>query len=638
MADPLRRTLLAKLRGKKAKKCSMPSDWSTEEGKEKVFGESQRTEPDYVPSAMRGKQGCVYGGLQPCVHVHAGRGGDQSGGHGGQDAHTLSGVSGHKPELLFPNEASKQPVAVPRRHTEGDSIGFGNCSEVPFQPMMDTVTNANCRESAFIHNMTKEKHEKVERFLSPDRQEPGETKLNRPDPPSLFQFLHSEQDLMRTIERSLELCEDFSLPSLQSPTFFPTELEIVDADLAPRLVCAREGLSRHNSVDSEDDDYYDNEILPFYESGSRSNKSNDSEGPSRTSLHPLQSESDQTADSSAQETDRLRSQLKEAYYLLINAMDGIALDGQVQSNGYVEQSSISSQSQDSLSVCSDSSTRFSRSSGEHGGHRWSPPSPDESAFAHRRSCKRSNSLQNITLAQGRPKLQRSMSADSVWYAVQEKCCEPYTENENLAKDVPCDTPPLPNVGKLELETAAIETMVSEHAEEENSCSDDHLDSSHGHLPRTSDPLCSQQLNVNTHVGSATGKPPGFTVNKMQEWMHKGRLLSSEMRQRIAGSSSHGVAQERYTHEGKTWSKTFNQASTVNGEKVGLVNLSGGHLPDAFLRYGNRTLWEGIFGVLALRLLRVRLLNTEDRKAAVTHSLGSPGVFYVPLSVVLPEGE
>jgi len=32
------------------------------------------------------------------------------------------------------------------------------------------------------------------------------------------------------------------------------------------------------------------------------------------------------------------------------------------------------------------------------------------------------------------------------------------------------------------------------------------------------------------------KHPGVTVNKMQEWMQKGRMLSSEMKQRIAGSS------------------------------------------------------------------------------------------------------
>ncbi|XP_051947135.1 rho GTPase-activating protein SYDE2-like [Xyrauchen texanus] len=35
--------------------------------------------------------------------------------------------------------------------------------------------------------------------------------------------------------------------------------------------------------------------------------------------------------------------------------------------------------------------------------------------------------------------------------------------------------------------------------------------------------------------AAVAKHPGVTVNKMQEWMLKGRVLSSEMKQRIAGS-------------------------------------------------------------------------------------------------------
>ncbi|KAK3519250.1 hypothetical protein QTP70_023098 [Hemibagrus guttatus] len=584
MADPLRRTLLAKLRGKKAKKGSVPADWSNEEGKEKVLraqdAHSQRAaaaiaELDYVPNAMRGKQGCVYGGSERTTNESR-RGGDQSGGYGGQDAHKLSGVSGNKHELLFTNDVGKQPVAVSRRHTEGDSIGFGNCSEVPFIPVMETVKNAHCREPAFKPNMTKEKHVEVERCLNIGRPEPGGTQMDRSDPPNLFQFLHSghvnEYDLIRTIESSLELCEDFSMPPLQSPTIFPTELEIVDVDLAPHLVCAREGM---NSTDSEDDDYYDNEILPFYKSGSRSKESNDSEGPPRTSLHPLQSESDQIVDSSAQETDRLRSQLKEAYYLLINAMDGIAFDGQVQRNGYVEQSSISSLSPDSLSISSDSSTRLSRSSGEHGGHHWSLPSPGESSAANCRSSQRSKSLQNLLLAQERPILQRSMSDDGIRYPVKERERELCTENGSLAKNVPDDTPLLAN---LDLETAATEPMVSEHADQENSTSVNHQDTSDGVHHRTSDPVCSQQMNLSRHVGASAGKPPGVTVNKMQEWMHKGRLLSSEMRQRIAGSSSHGVAQEHHGHEGQAWTKTFKQVNSVNGEKTGLVNPSSGHHP------------------------------------------------------------
>lgn len=603
MADPLRRTLLAKLRGKKSKKGSVPGDWSNEEGKEKVLrardahrqqAAAAIAELDYVPSAMRGKQGCVCGGLErtgarwadqnePRVHVHAGRGGDESSGDGGQDAQKLAGVSAHKHELLLTNELGKQPVAVPRS-PEGDSIGFGNCTEAPFMPAMDTVKNPRCREHDFKPNTTKEKHVEVEPCLNTDSLEPGGTQMDRSDPPGLIQYLHSwhvnEHDLIRTIESALELCEDFSMPPLQSPTFFPTELEIVDADLAPRLVCAREGVNRHNSVDSEEDDYYDNEILPFYESGSQSKKLNDSDGPSRTSLCHLQSESNQTVDSSTQETDRLRSQLKEAYYLLINAMDGIAFDGQAQTIGYMEQSSSSSESPDSLSVSSDSSTRLSRSSGEHGGPHWTLRSPGERDAANSGSSQRSKSLQNLVLAQARPNLQRSMSDGGVRYPVH--------ENESLPENVPVDTPPLGNDENLGLETAVTEPVDPEQAGEQNRGSISHQNPSDALLLRTSEPLHSEHMNLSKNVGMSAAKPPGVTVNKMQEWMHKGLLLSSEMRQRIAGSSSHGVAQERHGNEGHTWAKTFSQTNTINGDKIGNPNPSSGHHPGTNSHRGEET--------------------------------------------------
>uniref|UniRef100_A0A3P8WRW0 Synapse defective Rho GTPase homolog 2 n=1 Tax=Cynoglossus semilaevis TaxID=244447 RepID=A0A3P8WRW0_CYNSE len=45
-----------------------------------------------------------------------------------------------------------------------------------------------------------------------------------------------------------------------------------------------------------------------------------------------------------------------------------------------------------------------------------------------------------------------------------------------------------------------------------------------------------RVRVNEQLLGVLHKGHGVTVNKMQEWMHKGRLLSSEMKQRIEGSS------------------------------------------------------------------------------------------------------
>ncbi|XP_016118401.1 uncharacterized protein, partial [Sinocyclocheilus grahami] len=345
--------------------------------------------------------------------------------------------------------ADRSERTEPKRfHTprvRGDSIGFGGCDLKPKrealkltdgQDLKNTEPNVALLEQKAGENITGD-------FRSPQ--------------PQVFDYIDAESDLIQVIESSLEYHGDFRI---QSPTFFPTDLEIT---LAPGL---RDRAPRHHSVDSEDDDYYDNQILPFYESYAQLNDRNIGE--------PISASG---SNKTTQETDRLKSQLKEAYYLLINTMHNISFDGQVEDNGFVDQASSASQSIDSISTGSDAS--------------------EERLFAFIGRCgvgvtgsSRSRSLQNIRDANPKPMLQRSVSDSKVRYS-------------SNRKDEPRPAVASGRGAQLATPTETLTTPVSTR----QSCDD-----------------------------ATVPKHPGVTVNKMQEWMQKGRVLSSEMKQRIAGSS------------------------------------------------------------------------------------------------------
>ncbi|XP_066528896.1 rho GTPase-activating protein SYDE2 isoform X2 [Hoplias malabaricus] len=332
------------------------------------------------------------------------------------------------------------------------------------------------------------------------------------------------------------------MPALQTPTFFPTELEVVDSNVASQLTWDRE---RHNSVDSEDEDYYDNEILPFYESeGPNLGLTHDSGAP--RSVHLTQEMV------SAQETDRLRNQLQEAYYLLINTMHDMAFDGQLQSGS-------SSQSRDSIrSACSRSSTRLAESdtgsSGQHSGQQacgsdWALLDFGESSGA-RFGGSQCRSLQCLGPVICRRPLQRSVSDSGVHYSIERHEGEMCTVAQSGTTPEPTavyDTPPVREP----------EDEVVHHV------ADTEMETSLSGLVGASDSpeLLAQKLGSTTFQSlgqsmftASMGKPPRVTVNKMQEWMHRGRVLSSEMRQRIAGKPQ--------GQEVQVWPKTLGHPSSA----------------------------------------------------------------------------
>ncbi|XP_042606010.1 rho GTPase-activating protein SYDE2 isoform X2 [Cyprinus carpio] len=426
MADPLRRTILAKLRGKKPKGKDASTANRPREGKEKVS--QTQTERNYISSTMRAEQSCAIADPVPRC---AGGPADQS----------------ERTEL--------KRVHTPR--VRGDSIGFGGCDLKPKREALKLTDGQDLKNKEPNVTLLEQKSGKniTGDFRSPQ--------------PHVFDYIAAESDLIQVIESSLEYHGDFRMPALQSPTFFPTDLEIT---LAPGL---RDGAPRHHSVDSEDDDYYDNQILPFYESYTQLNDRN------KNTDEPISASG---SNKTTQETDRLKSQLKEAYYLLINTMHNISFDGQVEDNGFVDQASSASQSNDSVSTGSDVSEERRNDS-------------DSQVFAFIKQCgvgltgsSQSRSLQNILSANPKPMLQRSVSDSKVKYSSNRK--EETRPAVASGRDAQLANP-----------TETLPTPVSTR----QSCDD-----------------------------TTVPKHPGVTVNKMQEWMQKGRVLSSEMKQRIAGSS------------------------------------------------------------------------------------------------------
>ncbi|KAK7132873.1 hypothetical protein R3I93_019197 [Phoxinus phoxinus] len=381
MADPLRRTILAKLRGKKPKGKDANR---AREGKEKV-SQTQSDRDYYLSREMRTGPGS----RDPDSH---------------RTRAPVPGVSDHTEPKRF--------------HTIGDSIGFGSPDSKAQTEALDPTDGQD--------QTRKQTHVTLREQKSAEISTTCDTKTS-----DMFDYIDGniqESDLIQVLESALEYHGDFRM---QNPSFFPTELEITVAPGAPR----------HHSVDSEDDDYYDNQILPFYEPYVQ-NHANE-----RNVVEKISSKT-------ALETNRLKSQLKEAYYLLLN----ISFDGQVEDNGFVEDDSVSSVS---------------------------------SGLSSGRLCTvlgltESRSLENIPNTGSEPVLQRSVSDSRVTYSL-------------LSAD-----PPLESVHEL---VSANTTGV---------------------VPTTPGARRSRDGPAHIH--------PGVTVNKMQEWMQKGRVLSTEMKHRIAGSS------------------------------------------------------------------------------------------------------
>ncbi|XP_038571183.1 rho GTPase-activating protein SYDE2 isoform X2 [Micropterus salmoides] len=651
MADPLRRTLLAKFRGKKSKKTSTVGGGygsaaavnGGREGKEKVLQtqrDSDEARPvvlftglDCTTERMSTYENCVdspecpgemvqtagvvkaresrateLAGARPQERSSGGRvrvneellgvslqRGVQSGGlavvggdrtnkvHRSVGKITLSAAV----TLAGPHVHRKHFVSVPRQCSVGDSIGFGDSSNhvshrarvEPHtgvgKPPQDRVTTPDSdetepRDRGHSRHMAGtveavNEHNANWRFDNNHSLERSSPVRAAPVYPNGTSRTTEENILIRNVESyGPEYAGDIrgTAGGLQSPTFFPTELEICDINMAS--LCATEGSLRYD-LDSEDEDYYDNEILPFYETIRAKNDGDRAE----VAELPLSGQDKGQLDdsSSAQETDRLRNQLKEAYYLLINAMNDINLDAQQISGGLTEQqatsSCSSSQSRDSL--CSRLSAKNMDSDSWSSGGDHSPQQVSdtdslllclsgnlESGLKGRLNSK---SMVNLSFTKIRPTLLRSASDGAIRYqggpllSVQDPGDNGATETNEAEGGKVTGVGELSEPGVLYDAISSDELLQDAGGDEDRGGQLNESSGSVNSLTGSTD----SNADASTHQGldnkqeltearalgnNSVNKGHGVTVNKMQEWMHKGRLLSSEMKQRIEGSSLH----------------------------------------------------------------------------------------------------
>ncbi|XP_041133841.1 uncharacterized protein LOC121330925 isoform X3 [Polyodon spathula] len=688
MADPLRRTLLAKLRGKKSKKGTTAGTFSVaaaanggnREGKEKVLqlqqGDEQQEQARVFSSAggvsvvqntMWVKDSCLNGdfdvkrevGLlresvvvgtafshcETLVHPINRRGNVHSSEEfhfsarvneqllgvslrdaqaNGSQAGTLRNFNEQDPSfmrLAIPGsldrpEGQKQ---IPRQYS-GDSIGFGICENraLPGRASSDAVTaiaSTSLTGGQYLvsenKNMGNEKDhvtrgdetdfpqqsdydfgfmgnciKRTEPNFSADCNINHETDV-QVNGTQMYRFAAPTQCLRLatgTLEESslikntgryvsgLTCSREYSAVNLRNPAFFPIDLE----NLVPSLACqnctsleSREGIQRHNSIDSEGDDYYDNETLPCYEPDIKNyqinnNNNNTSKDTPISSLVTCETVDGfgKGANDSAEETDRLRTQLNEAYYLLINAMQDTSIDNQPGSNRFCDDlSTPSCHSQDS--VCTHSSVRALDSDAWSSGD--SPPNVSDTDSLHvnhteicNASAKRkvvSKSVENISVVATRPPLlQRTVSAGDIKYAAEHAL-----GSTRVLKNNSCQVSNDTQDGETEMHDLVPETSYAKRLSSYDGISSDDLlqayrdnvllNESNGSVTSstgssdTVEAMGSKIADCNEgQVNSA--KPLGVTVNKMQQWMHKGRLLSSEMKQRISGSSLRGRGSSR----------------------------------------------------------------------------------------------
>ncbi|XP_044056946.1 rho GTPase-activating protein SYDE2 isoform X2 [Siniperca chuatsi] len=644
MADPLRRTLLAKLRGKKSKKGatvgggygSAAAANGGREGKEKVM-QTQRdsdgarpvvllTGLDCTTERMSTYENCVdwamvqtagvvivresraaeLAGARPQERSSGGRvrvnedllgvslqRDVQFGGHGvreGDTSHqgprsagkiTLSaGVTLGGPHV----QRRHFSISVPRQCSVGDSIGFGDSSNhvlhrARVEPHTGDGKQPEGRVTAHDSDGTEPRDRGHSRHMAGTVEAVDEHNANWSFDnhnnhnletsstvcaalvyPNGTSRNTEENILIRNVESyGPEYAGDIrgTAGCLQSPTFFPTELEICDINMAS--LCATEGSLRY-TLDSEDEDYYDNEILPFYETIRAKSDGDRAE----VAELPQPGQDKGQLDDSAQETDRLRNQLKEAYYLLINAMNDINLDVQQISSGSTEQqttSSCSSHSRDSL--CSRLSAKNIDSDSWSSGADHSPQQVSDTDSlllclsgnleSDLKGRLNSKSMVNLSLTKIRPTLLRSASDGAIRFPGGPSLCIQATGDKGATETKEAEGGKVTGVGELSHPGVLFDAISSDELLQDAGGDEDRggqLNESSGSvnsLTGSSD----SNADASTHQGldnkreltearaqgaNSVNKGHGVTVNKMQEWMHKGRLLSSEMKQRIEGSS------------------------------------------------------------------------------------------------------
>ncbi|XP_067892697.1 rho GTPase-activating protein SYDE2 isoform X2 [Heterodontus francisci] len=525
MADPLRRTLFAKLRRKKSKK---PAGGGTrsQEGNAKLPEEEQRRQQRQQEAGP----GVVVGGAKVLAGSRSSRG-SRGGSNGGEE----------EKRSRFPGIASG---LAPRSPVQADDPG-----------------------------------------IEPEEMQPtsGVHAAGGPGSPLEVNgtgiFCIGVAKFATSALTHLELMDVSGSP-------FPAPMPAYPSPVQHPESSHRQSI---HSLDSQEDDYYDNECLQgYYEPDIRGWKC--SNLPTIQQSH-LQTVLSQKCDcsrhrkhslDSVQEKERLRTQLQEAYYLLIHAMHDMPMDNPASNR----LGDVSCHSQDS--VCTQSSVRVIDSdawSSDEVSPQQQVSDTDSLPGKHTGSPKRefaSKSIANLVSVVVRPSLQRSVSDGVINYA-NVACLSDFELKDEQSehsvhyhgfRGLKNEGQASCNIGSSRCSQSSL-VNSSECVKDVIQCAESSMmfnDFSCDviKLRDSSDMVCGSYDRQDDSQGCSL-KPPAVTVNKMQEWMHRGRMLSLEMKERISGSV-----------------KVTMPSGSLPGQATSKVEVQKTSFPDAVRVQGNKT--------------------------------------------------
>uniref|UniRef100_F6W5P5 Synapse defective 1, Rho GTPase, homolog 2 n=1 Tax=Xenopus tropicalis TaxID=8364 RepID=F6W5P5_XENTR len=607
MADPLRRTL-SKLRGKRSKKgpagglgaeCNGegkeqrggtyrgPAEESSGEGKplvgcegQSLGGQTPATSRDFMATAQIGPES-TEGTLGWCSQNHNNNNDAVLGGAEVSSSDTAGFVLTNAHHSYFNGVEVRYNGVQSGHHSIPHSVSHGISRIKDNEGIFPCGKYQNCNLSplyppeytSYSHSAGAEKQ-----WVSPHSAPVSSCPLT---------FFYPQPPQARTVQESqTEFVPSTFIPShsgtLGGSHMVTPEYSAPSQDYSKLVGTSFYRITQNNSEDSEEDDYYDNDNLlvpavtePQYNSicighdglSPRSEQLNRTVSPQGDYSGYQQSKG---TGNIYLETDRLRSQLQEAYYLLIHAMHDLPLENQTSKiAAKVERCPSSSQSQDS--VYSQSSVRAIESDV------WSSDeaSPKQVSQSDLVSL---NALRNLEINRFHS---CSKSLDAIYTMPIQETLQKF-HSDSLIKYSTLTSSVSPNCGIEDSQgsvchqadtymdckgdvcpqstTRAISSEIS------GVCNQTQSDYLHEGKP------VYEHVTCNTVTADSQGqvlsqKPSGLTVKKMQKWMYKGRLLSLEMKDRIIGSSQRTTGSCRLTSSGTSDRPELPQTSSSASLKM-----------------------------------------------------------------------
>ncbi|XP_053549214.1 rho GTPase-activating protein SYDE2 [Bombina bombina] len=563
MADPLRRTL-SKLRGKRSKKgptggleaeCNgegkeprEASDLGRKTGTprescEKVGGYSA----DSAGECRRNDRGCKAGGW--CPHNH--------------NNNNLSHSMCEADTSRHAQESSHSPI--------NNDLGYcqNGISRGPWaNPQSRSCNVVHNRQGSFSYGQVVQSPGSASYSQSPGFEEQWTSPHSAPAPSCAISFRYPQASEIRA---SPEINTGNGSPASADcysglwggGRAFTTDVHMPSINYSGSVADSFGRSNQNHSEDSEEDDYYDNENLVCRVNETHCNHlyiGSNVVCPGTSQIH--RTETSQVVDYGYQqrkarvdiymETDRLRSQLQEAYYLLIHAMHDMPVENHLD-KVVIKTERCPSSSQDS--VYSQSSARAIESDV------WSSDEASPKQLSHsdlislnaltsseiNRLKIYSKSLDAICTLPVHVALQKSQSDTLIKYSPissqASSDCE-FNQNHQVAGDMDNEGDGSPQV-------------VIQTVNWGSSGSRDEIKSSYSNKEPSDCSYmvtnCKDPTAVTSGNHGTSPKSPGLTVKKMQKWMYKGRLLSLEMKERITGSSQRagGSCKPESSHAGSS---------------------------------------------------------------------------------------